>query len=97
MKVEQIIAEFIGTFIFVSVILLTGQPIPIAVALLATIFFAGPVSGGHMNPVVSFVSAMKGTIPWTTMAFYIAAQLVAGVCALFWFKAVTRVRNVVVK
>ena len=49
------LVEFIGTFVFLSVILRVGQPIPIAVALLSAIYFGGSISGGHFNPAVSFI------------------------------------------
>ena len=47
--------EFIGTFIFLSVILGTGEVLPIAIALAAAIFFGGKYSGGNFNPAVSFM------------------------------------------
>jgi hypothetical protein len=43
------IIEFIGTFIFLSVIMMKPEAIPIGIALAAVIFFGG----GHYNPAVS--------------------------------------------
>ena len=40
----------------------------------------GPVSGAHFNPVVSFVDAAFGGLPWRTAAAYLPAQ-VAGCIA----------------
>ena len=56
------IVEFIGTFIFLSVILNTGEAIPIGIALAAVIFFGGKISGGHFNPAVSVAMTMAGKI-----------------------------------
>ena len=53
MSVMKYLVEFVGTFIFLSVILTQGKPIPIAVALLAVIYFGGAISGGHFNPAVT--------------------------------------------
>jgi glycerol uptake facilitator-like aquaporin len=50
-----------------------------AAGLFAIILMFGPVSGGHFNPVVSFVDAALGGLPWRDAAAYLPAQ-VAG-CA----------------
>ena len=47
-----------------------------AVGLYAIILMFGPVSGGHFNPVVSFVDACFGGLRWTTAAAYLPAQVV---------------------
>ena len=36
----------------------------------------GPVSGGHFNPVVSFVDAAFGGVNWRTASAYVPAQVV---------------------
>jgi glycerol uptake facilitator-like aquaporin len=51
-----------------------------AVGLCAIILMLGPVSGGHFNPVVSFLDAGLGGIRWGTALAYLPAQ-VAG-CVL---------------
>ncbi len=51
-----------------------------AAGLAAIIMMFGPVSGGHFNPVVSFVDAVFGGITWRDAGFYLPAQ-VAG-CVL---------------
>jgi len=83
----NILTEFIGTFIFLSVILSTGQAVPIAIALAAVIYFGGNVSGGHFNPAVSTMILAKGGISVTTWVAYVVAQILGGLLALAWFKA----------
>ncbi len=51
-----------------------------AAGLFAIILMFGPVSGGHFNPVVSFVDAAFGGLSWRDATAYLPAQ-VAG-CAL---------------
>ena len=46
-----------------------------AVGLFAIILMFGPVSGGHFNPVVSFVDAAFGGISWRDAASYLHAQV----------------------
>ena len=46
-----------------------------AVGLFAIILMFGPVSGGHFNPVVSFVDAAFGGLSWRDAAAYVPAQV----------------------
>ena len=46
-----------------------------AAGLYALILIFGPVSGAHLNPVVSLADATFGGIAWRTAAAYIPAQL----------------------
>ncbi|MBO0825204.1 MAG: aquaporin family protein [Actinobacteria bacterium] len=47
-----------------------------AAGLYAIILMFGPVSGGHFNPVVSFVDAAFGGLRWRDAAAYLPAQVV---------------------
>jgi arsenate reductase len=46
-----------------------------AAGLFAIILMFGPVSGGHFNPVVSFVDAAFGGLSWRDAAWYLPAQV----------------------
>lgn len=46
-----------------------------AAGLFAIILMFGPVSGAHFNPVVSFVDAAFGGLPWRDAAWYLPAQV----------------------
>ncbi|MGO8882367.1 MAG: MIP/aquaporin family protein [Streptosporangiaceae bacterium] len=46
-----------------------------AAGLFAIILMFGPVSGGHFNPVVSFVDAAFGGLRWREAAAYLPAQV----------------------
>jgi glycerol uptake facilitator-like aquaporin len=46
-----------------------------AAGLYALILMFGPVSGAHLNPVVSFVDATFGGVTWRTAAAYLPAQV----------------------
>ena len=66
-----------------------------ATGLFAIILMFGPVSGGHFNPVVSFVDAAFGGLRWHEAAAYLPAQVagcIAGAVAanlMFALPAVT--------
>jgi len=49
-----------------------------AVAMVAIILALGPVSGAHLNPVVTLADRMLGGLPSTEAATYIAAQVAGG-------------------
>lgn len=85
----NIVTEFIGSFIFLGVILTTGQAVPIGIALAAAIYFGGSISGGHYNPAVSTMMLAKGAISIETWIAYIIAQVLGGLAALFFFKYAT--------
>jgi glycerol uptake facilitator-like aquaporin len=86
MDLTKFVAEFIGTFVFIGVILASGEPIPIAIALAAVIFFMNNVSGGHVNPAVSLVKYAQGHLTIGQTTTYIVAQVLGGLCALYWIK-----------
>ena len=66
-----------------------------AAGLFAIILMFGPVSGGHFNPVVSFVDAFFGGLSWRDAGAYLPAQVagcIAGAVAanvMFALPAVT--------
>jgi len=51
-----------------------------AAGLYVIILMCGPVSGAHFNPVITFVDAHFGGLPWRTALAYVPAQ-VGGCCA----------------
>jgi len=81
-----LLAEIIGTFVFLSAILAWGEPIPIVVGLLAAIYAFGKVSGGHFNSAISFMMYLKGDINATKFVAYVIAQLLGATIALLWWK-----------
>ena len=86
--------EFLGTFIFLSVIIATGNPMAIVITLLAMIYFGGGISGGHFNPAVSAMFWSKGDISHVDAAIYITAQILGGLCAyVFYNKVVKNYKN----
>ena len=76
--------ELIGTFIFLSVILITGQAIPIGLSLAAMIYWGGAISGGAFNPAVSLALYLNKKINLTELVGYILCQFI-GACLAFSF------------
>lgn len=86
----QMISEFIGTFILVLAILLSGQPLYIAAAFLGAITIAGGISGGHLNPAVSLTMLANGDIGMGKFAQYAGAQVAGALVALAVAKALKK-------
>ena len=87
MEFKLLLAEFLGTFFFLSIILNSVffgdfAPIAISIGLLGAIYLAGRVSGGHFNPAVSVMMYVKGKLAGDLTVLYIAAQILGGLMAL---------------
>ena len=82
----KLLTELVGTFLFLTVIALSGAagtlaPIPIGLALAAMVYMGGHVSGAHYNPAVSFGLFLRRVIDSRTMLAYWVAQLAGAVLA----------------
>ena len=76
------VVEFLGTVFFLLVILLTGQAIPLGLALMAVIMVGGKISGGHFKPAVSVMMWRNGKLKMSDLAPYVIAQVLGGLVAL---------------
>jgi aquaporin Z len=86
MIIKKLLTEFFGTFIFLGVILTTGQAFPIGLALATSIYFGGSISGGHFNPAVTIMMLFGKKINIQDAVFYIIAQVIGGLCVLGFVK-----------
>ncbi|HSY99398.1 MAG TPA: MIP/aquaporin family protein [Terriglobales bacterium] len=79
---------------------LLANTIATGAALVALILTFGPISGAHLNPIVSVADAMEGGLAWAETLPYVAAQIFGGVCgtiaahAMFGLPLVTLSRHV---
>jgi glycerol uptake facilitator-like aquaporin len=60
-------------------IALLANTIATGAALAALILAFGPISGAHLNPVVSMAEALRGGISWKEASLYSAAQVCGGI------------------
>jgi glycerol uptake facilitator-like aquaporin len=60
-------------------IALLANTLATGAALVALILTFGPISGAHLNPVVTLGMAMRRLLPWSDAAFYVCAQFAGGV------------------
>lgn len=59
---------------------LLANTIATGAALVALILAFGPVSGAHLNPVVTLMDALEKGLPWRQTPHYMVAQILGGVC-----------------
>lgn len=83
---NKYLVEFVGSILFVYVILATGNPLAIGAALALIIMIASPISGGHINPAVSVVMSSAGRLPTMDLLPYVVAQVLGGLVALQLYK-----------
>jgi aquaporin Z len=82
----KLLTEFVGTFLFLTVISLSAgagalAPLAIGSALMVMVYMGGHVSGGHYNPAVSLGVFLRGKMSARDMGLYWVVQLVAAVLA----------------
>jgi len=85
---NKFIAEFLGTFFFLYVILATGSAVPIGLALALAIMVLGKFSGGNFNPAVSVMMVAAGKLPSKDLLPYVLAQVAGGLAALEMHKRI---------
>lgn len=93
-ETTAVVAEFVGTFLFVLTITLStigiGSLAPLAIGfmLMAMVFTFGYQSGGHFNPAITFATVI--TRHTTTRKFikYLIAQVVASILATLYSSAI---------
>jgi len=97
---RRLFSECWGTFLLVLVACgaevvraRTGTVTPAAAAIapglivMAVIYFMGTVSGAHLNPAVTIAFAVRRNFPWNRVPGYIVAQIVGGVLAAGFLRA----------
>lgn len=96
--IKKFVAEMVGTFIFLGVIIVTVSGnsstiyeraeawIKIGLALSIAILLLGKISGGHFNPAVSFMFYLNNNLSKKDLLLYIIAQLVGATIALLFYK-----------
>jgi len=99
---QKYIAEFLGTFFFLSVILQATAknavwpsvaPLLIVFGLLAGITFSASTSGAHLNPAVSTMMVINKSLSVADFLPYVAAQLLGGIAAKVVFDMLANINK----
>jgi MIP family channel proteins len=97
-------AEFIGVFIFVfsgcaaaisnTNIFAIACAFGLAITVMA--FSTGDLSGGHLNPAVSWALFITGYISLYRLAVYVMCQFLGAICGALFLSVVTKGREVLI-
>jgi aquaporin Z len=87
--------EFIGTFIFLTIILNTFKnpqitTFIIVFGLLVAVLFGCDIYGGHYNPAVSLLMFLNGKLHQTDLIPYISSQLLAAIAAKYFYNIINK-------
>lgn len=82
----EFLGELIGTFFFITIILVSGDPLIIAIGLLASIHFASFLSKSSLNPAVSFALLLNGKLSVSKFATYLIGEFLGGLLAVLFYK-----------
>ena len=62
---------------------LLGNTLPTGAILVVLILIFGPLSGAHFNPAVSVAFALRGELPWQTLAAYVLIQIATAILGVW--------------
>ena len=90
----KLVAEALGTFIFLSVIIFTVNGakdmgvnwLKIGLALGIAIILFGAISGGHFNPAVSLMFYLNNQLPADELGLYWVGQVIGASLALLMYR-----------
>ena len=81
MNLLAVLVEFLGTFLFLSVVIATGDPWAMGATLAVLAFLGGAVSGGHFNPAITLMMLYNRAMPVDNAIAYIVVQVLGGLLA----------------
>ncbi len=83
------LAEYLGAFFFILMILASaGHPLIVGATLAITIFLIATTSGGHINPAVSLAMYLNGSLTPINLLTYVFVQLLGGFSAYYAYSMV---------
>lgn len=95
---KKFLAELVGTFVFLGVIIVSvaGKSLTVAdkaetwikvgLALAVAILLVGNISGSHLNPAVSLMFYLHKDLNAEELIIYIVAQFIGAILAYMMYK-----------
>jgi aquaporin Z len=83
------IAELLGTYFFVLVIIASGGSAIVSGAALAlVIVLVGGISSAFLNPAVSLAMFIQGSLTSVDLIAYVGAQMLGGLAAVMTYQLI---------
>ena len=86
MLLRAYFAEFLASLLLVYVLLETSNSLAIGAAYALGRILAAPISGGHINPLISIALATGEYFPMVEVLPYIISQVLGGILAVHIYK-----------
>ena len=84
--VLPLLAEYFGTFLLGLAYLSSVSIVWLAAIFSVILFLTIPISGGCINPAISLIKYLNGSLGTTELALYTAVQMLAGTTSFYVFK-----------
>lgn len=82
-SMNKLMTELIGTFFYVLVFVLTGNPLAVGVMLMVMVYMGGHISGAHYNPAVTLGFFLRGKVNIVEAGKYWVFQMLGAILAGF--------------
>jgi hypothetical protein len=79
--VIPLLAEYLGTFLLTLSVLSLTNPLFIGIIFTIILILVIPLSGGCVNPAITFALYMSSKLSWRESLFYVVIQLLAALSA----------------
>jgi glycerol uptake facilitator-like aquaporin len=81
------LAEYLGSFFFMLIVFATnGNPLAVGGTLAIIIYLVSAHSGAHVNPAVSVVMHMDGSLTHGKLIYYIIAQVLGALSGYYAYQ-----------
>ena len=84
------LTEFIATTIFVTVILVTGNALPIAITLAGGMYFSSTFGGGYLNALSLLAQFVDGKVTTEKFLGFLIAEILGTLLALWLYKNIPK-------
>jgi glycerol uptake facilitator-like aquaporin len=83
-----LLAEYLGTFLITFVVLTTTNALVIGGIVTVILFLIGNISGGFINPAISYVMYLQSKLSFLEFFYYIAVQMLAALSSYTVYRMV---------
>lgn len=78
--------ELLASFIFVYVLLMVKEPIPVGLTLIGLLYFTNKFPNGAFNPAALIAQYLNGKMATDMFVWFVIAQVVGAFGAFYFYK-----------